>query len=676
MAALASPVRSRRRRRLPGHEPSGVAAALATAAAVGAAWGKEQGFVAAPEGKVLSPRPSSRTPRQLQPRPRPQALPSLATGSHVGAAAAAVAAAVSCGAGAGAREGAVAESTAKPKPQPPPQPPATPVAKALLTSTSVLVPPDVDLELLGLAAAVGVLTGLAVAAFKLSIAAIVSVTYASEDAAAAAAGVPPSPIGWSYLAPAAGGLVVVALRSVVGGSFGPSLAGHVAEVEAGAFPRLWPSLARTAAAVATLGTGSSLGPEGPSVELGVIISRFMGGEFASARRRRQLLAAGAAAGVAAGFNAPLAGVFFALEIVPEAVASAVQANSDGGFVGRAAEEDLQRRREAELDVKSRPALAAVVVCALVAAAVIQEILGSEGALRPVTVPLDALRSPLVQLPLYIGLGALCGVAAAAFERATAAARLLFSAEGLLGFTPSLLRPAIGGLVCGGIGVYFPQVLFFGYSTLNAILAAGANVDAEGTSGLASEVLGGPWQLLALLGAKLAATSLCLGSGLVGGTFAPSLFLGAVLGAAYQSVIGHGLAAVAEAFANLQLSLGVVPGSWGILPQLTVANTPAYATVGAAAVLASVFRAPLTASLLLFELTRGYDLVLPLLAASGIAPLVANQLSGRLDASRKAVALPVLVAIIPSSEDLLDGCDVDNKIVCDAEAAERSRASDP
>ena len=78
--------------------------------------------------------------------------------------------------------------------------------------------------------------------------------------------------------------------------------------------------------------------------------------------------------------------------------------------------------------------------------------------------------------------------------------------------------------------------------------------------------------------------------------------------------GGGLAFLAEAIANYQTSIGLPVGSWGVIPQLTVADAPAYAMIGAAATLASVFRAPLTSSLLLFELTRAYDIVLPRIVA--------------------------------------------------------------
>ena len=117
------------------------------------------------------------------------------------------------------------------------------------------------------------------------------------------------------------------------------------------------------------------------------------------------------------------------------------------------------------------------------------------------------------------------------------------------------------------------------------------------------------------------TALCSGSGLVGGTFAPSLFLGATAGAAYQQVVLGLVANAASALVALQLSLGVVPGSWGVLPNLQVADAPAYAMVGAASVLAGLFNAPLTSALLLFELTRDFDIILPLMASAGVSSLL-------------------------------------------------------
>lgn len=90
------------------------------------------------------------------------------------------------------------------------------------------------------------------------------------------------------------------------------------------------TLGKTLAAVATLGTGNSLGPEGPAVELGVASSRWVSAmSNLSVQRQRMLLGAGAAAGVAAGFNAPIAGIFFALEIVKVRTVGACRETSRG-----------------------------------------------------------------------------------------------------------------------------------------------------------------------------------------------------------------------------------------------------------------------------------------------------------------------------------------------------------
>ena len=201
-------------------------------------------------------------------------------------------------------------------------------------------------RVLAAAVLIGIFTGGLVALFKISIAATAAAAYGGDDV------VMPwterNLGGLSVLVPAAGGLVVTAIRMASPRGLGPGLAEHVKEVELSTPTRPVASLARGAAAVATLGTGNALGPEGPSVEIGVSISRLVSGfatgtyrvewlrspltpfnsftilaneatGAASLRVRRQLLAAGAAAGVAAGFNAPLAGVFFALEVVSAAV---------------------------------------------------------------------------------------------------------------------------------------------------------------------------------------------------------------------------------------------------------------------------------------------------------------------------------------------------------------------
>jgi len=509
------------------------------------------------------------------------------------------------------------------------------------------------LGLVGAAGLTGAFTGLAVALFKTSVAAVTAACYSGDGAL----------VQWAdqIFIPAAGGLAVAAIRLASRrDNIGPTLAEHVSEIER-SVPAGWEySAQRGAAAAVTLGTGNSMGPEGPSVEIGAAISRFVAAWAArpsmqlptstikflqktgieNRRLQRQLLAAGAAAGVAAGFNAPLSGVFFALEVVSGSVSSAAICPTDGlDNAGDSADTTntssatllnvMTPAQRAQLDVKSREAIAATTVSALVATVVVDQVLGNELALRPGEF---TVQSQVVELPLSVGLGALSGGVALLFERASSLSRELFRRiEGDL--DPRLaeaVRPVLGGLACGVIGASFPGILFFGYSTLNAILETGG-IPAGNSEMLraVSEDLSpaGVLQisdLIALLAAKLLATAVCVGSGLIGGTFAPSIFLGAVLGLTYQSVAGDALARLAGAIADFQTSIGVPVGSWGVIPQLTVADGPAYALIGAAATLASLFRAPLTASLLLFELTQKFEIILPLLAASGTGTLVVER----------------------------------------------------
>jgi len=154
--------------------------------------------------------------------------------------------------------------------------------------------------------------------------------------------------------------------------------------------------------------------------------------------------------------------------------------------------------------------------------------------------------------------------------------------------PIWLRPVIGGIGVGVVALWFPQILGVGYETVEAMLR-----DAHFSFLL----------LLELLGVKLLMTALSLGSGLVGGLFAPAMFLGASLGAAYGKLLPIVLPLFAE----------------------SIAAPPAYAMVGMAAVLAASARAPLTAILLMFELTRDYRIILPLMASVGLSVWLADWL---------------------------------------------------
>ncbi|KAJ6365647.1 hypothetical protein OIU76_030426 [Salix suchowensis] len=296
-----------------------------------------------------------------------------------------------------------------------------------------------------------------------------------------------------------------------------------------------PSFLKTLSACFTLGTGNSLGPEGPSVEIGASIARGIASlpvfnNHNSNQTKLSLLAAGSAAGLSSGFNAAVAGCFFAVESV------LWPSPSDS--------------------TTSLTNTTSMVILSAVIASVVSEIgLGSEPAFK---VPDYDFRSPS-ELPLYLLLGVLCGLVSLALSRCT-----------------SFMLSAVNHL---------------------------------------HRTVGIPSAAFPALGVKIVATSLCRASGLVGGYYAPSLFIGAATGMAYGKFINI---AVAQPNPTLQLSI------------LEVASPQAYGLVGMAATLAGVCQVPLTAVLLLFELTQDYRIVLPLLGAVGLSSWVTSGQKRRKD----------------------------------------------
>jgi len=359
------------------------------------------------------------------------------------------------------------------------------------------------------------------------------------------------------LVPILGGLVVGLLRWQWQ-DFGPTLSSLVSSPQSAANASAAKGTIKAIAAAVSLGTGASLGPEGPSVEIGSNVGVFLGKVLqVSQERQRLLLGAGAAAGFAAGFNAPIAGVFFALEVV--------------------------------LGTTFATSSVSVVLLSAVVAALISQIgLGGQPAF---TLPSYEVRSPL-ELPLYLGLGLLASLVSIAYTQAIQLSQQFFQGKingfGSMEKIPPGLRSVLGGACIGAVALIFPQVLGIGYETIEAMLR-----DVQFSLPL----------LMSLLIAKLLITALSLGSGFVGGLFAPAMFLGASLGAAYGK------------------TLGLFP----LFISANIAAPPAYAMVGMAAVLAASVRAPLTAILLLFELTRDYRIILPLMAAVGLSVWLVERL---------------------------------------------------
>jgi H+/Cl- antiporter ClcA len=352
------------------------------------------------------------------------------------------------------------------------------------------------------------------------------------------------------LIPLLGGVVVGLMRWRMR-DFGPGLATLLEVAQGDRELVLLNPITKMMAASVSLGSGASLGPEGPSVEIGAYFSLLLGQALkVSQERQRLLLSAGAAAGLAAGFNAPIAGVFFALEVVMGSTFAASAAS-------------------------------VVLLAAVVAAWIAQIGLGAQPAFA---LPAYEVRS-LLELPLYVGLGLLASLVSLTYVRLLRFSQQCFKGQVAgtewLARVPRSLHPVLGGICLGLVALWLPQILGVGYETVESMLQ-----DVQFPLHL----------VLALLVIKLLMTAISFGSGFVGGVFAPALFLGASLGSAYGKVLAI-----------------VLPNASAYL-----ASSPAYAMVGMAAVLAGSVRAPLTAILLLFELTRDYRIVLPLMAAVGLS----------------------------------------------------------
>lgn len=391
----------------------------------------------------------------------------------------------------------------------------------------------------------------------------------------------PFPGNWVLVAaPMLGGLLVGPLVHF----FAPEAKGHgVPEVMAavalkGGRIRPVVALVKSVASAITIGSGGSAGREGPIVQIGSALGSTVGQVLRlSDERIRSLVACGAAGGISATFNAPIAGVMFALEVIL------------GEFSARY--------------------FATVVVSAVTANVVARAAFGNAPAF---IVPRYELVSPW-ELLLYTLLGILAALVALGFTR------LLYGVEDLFDAWkrfPATLKAAVGGLLLGVAGL-----LFFRANAGQGWGAPGEPVAFYGGGYAAMEWAlsgrGAVWLLLALAGLKIVATSLTIGSGGSGGVFAPSLFIGAMFGGALGQV-AHGL-----------------------FPAITPAPG-AFAVVGMAAVFAGAARAPITAVLIIFEMTDDYHIILPLMLATVISTMLAETLSKEsiytLKLSRRGVRL--------------------------------------
>src|SRR5664279_2453557 len=266
-------------------------------------------------------------------------------------------------------------------------------------------------------------------------------------------------------------------------------------------------------------------------------------------RVRLLVGAGAAGGISAVFHAPIAGVFFALEVI-------LSDFSTGTF--------------------------GVVVLTSVIASVTVRAFSTSGPELGIS---NYTLGTLQEVPFYVLLGVLLAPVSALFIRT-----LYWQQDLWHHFKLSRpLKTMFAGALVGVLALLLPQIMGTGHDTLNALLDS---TQVGFTIGL----------LLGLALVKMLATTISLGGGFVGGMFAPSLFVGAALGRAFGQILLF------------------------FLPGVLTADPAAFAIAGMAAVMAGVIRAPITAAILLFELTDDYKLILPILLTTAICVLLVEKLA--------------------------------------------------
>jgi CIC family chloride channel protein len=294
-----------------------------------------------------------------------------------------------------------------------------------------------------------------------------------------------------------------------------------------------------------IGSGQSLGPEDPSLQMGAGIASALGRRLKLSRDKLRLLApVGAAAGLAAAFNAPISAVLFVIEEV--------------------------------IGTWSASALGAIVLAAVSSAVVMRSFLGGEPMFR---VPAYTLAHP-AELLAYAALGVVSGVLSLAFTQI------------IVYFRPKLrslpewthyLQPAAAGLLIGFVGLRIPQSMGTGYPYIDQALHGQYT-----------------WQILAILGfAKILTTSLSFVSGTPGGMFAPTLFIGAMIGGAIGGLEHQ------------------------FFPQVSASVAP-FALVGMGTFFAGFMRVPITSVFMVVETTGSYAIVLPVMISNTIAYLISRK----------------------------------------------------
>ncbi|HEV2288656.1 MAG TPA: chloride channel protein [Candidatus Acidoferrales bacterium] len=294
-----------------------------------------------------------------------------------------------------------------------------------------------------------------------------------------------------------------------------------------------------------IGSGQSLGPEDPSLQMGAGIASALGRSLRLSREKQRLIAPiGAAAGLAAAFNAPISAVIFVIE--------EIIGTWSGGVLG------------------------AVILAAISSVVVMREFLGNAPMFR---VPAIEFRSP-VELIGYAVLGVISGFAALAFLKFIAYTRPRLTR---LPRWTHYLQPAIAGLLIGTIGLWLPQVMGSGYPIIDQVLH--------------DQFV---WRMLLLLALfKILATGISFVSGTPGGMFAPTLFIGAMLG-------------------------GAVGGFEHYVVHRPVESVAAFALVGMGTFFAGFLRVPITSVFMVLEVSGNYSIIVPAIISNMIAYFISHR----------------------------------------------------
>jgi CIC family chloride channel protein len=305
-------------------------------------------------------------------------------------------------------------------------------------------------------------------------------------------------------------------------------------------------IVKTLASSICIGSGGSVGREGPIVQIGSAIGSSIGQWLKLPDDwLRTLVACGAAGGISATFNAPIAGMIFALEVIL------------GRFISRS--------------------FGFVVISSVIAAVLAHAFLGDT---QSFVIPAYEFVSAW-EIPVYAVLGIAAGLVAIVFIY------VLYKSEDIFDSWkfPPYLKPVVGGLFIGLIGLYSLDLFGVGYGGVEKALLGNIALST----------------LLIMGVLKIFATSITIGSGGSGGIFAPSLFMGAMFGGAFGEIANR------------------------LFPTIATPSG-AYAVVGMAAVFAGAARAPITAIIIIFEMTRDYEVILPLMLAVVISTIVARQIN--------------------------------------------------